>query len=291
MQAVTPEPQLVTTGREPSTPACASRARTASAGAKRAVGVQQIGVGQAGRARDVAAAHAGARLGHLAGEAAGGAGIQHQFRLRRRRCQHVADAAQPRGAIVGTDRRRAAAAAGRRLRRRGPRAAISAGRRPAPRRCRGRTAPSATSRAPPRPGPSGRRTPPARRWTRRAAPSAWRTGRGSGPCAAGRCPDRPPRRCRSSARRECGRGRNSARPSLSSFGRYLVASNTTRSGLPSSRGKPLGRHQRSHRFPFCRCARCSVGTGRRESISNSRLVSVRLPISLQAVANIGATAP
>ena len=95
MQAVTPEPQLVTTGREPSTPACASRARTASAGAERAIGVQQVGVGQAGRARDVAAAHAGARLRHRAGEAARGARIEHQFGPRRHVAQHVADAAQP----------------------------------------------------------------------------------------------------------------------------------------------------------------------------------------------------
>ena len=49
----------------------------------------------------------------------------------------------------------------------GPRAAISAGRHPAPRQRHGRTDPSATSRAPPTQAPSGRRTPRAMRWTRR----------------------------------------------------------------------------------------------------------------------------
>jgi hypothetical protein len=104
MQAVTPEPQLVTRGRDPSTPAAAKRARSASGRKERSVGVQQVGVRQAGRARDVAAAHAGARLRRGAGETAGSARVQHQLGPRRDVAQHVADTAQACGAIIGPER-------------------------------------------------------------------------------------------------------------------------------------------------------------------------------------------
>ena len=202
--------------------------------AERSVGVQQIGVGQAGRAGDMAAAHAGARLRHGAGEAARGARVQHQFRARFDVAQHVADAAQPGGAEVRPEGR-----GGRRGRFAGLRgaalaSAISAIRRPALRRCRGRTTPSATSRAPPRPAPSGRRTPRARRCRRQAAPISLANRPGVGTMCgrsvsvsaiASMSKYRAPGICAA---------RNSACPSLGSFGRYFVASNTTRSGLPSS---------------------------------------------------------
>ncbi len=86
------------------------------------------------------------------------------------------------------------------------RSAISAVRHPAPPLRRGRTAPSATSRARRTRAPSGRRTPRARCSTRRARRSVLRSARAWEPCAAGRCPDPRSRRCRNTARRGCGRG-------------------------------------------------------------------------------------
>ena len=74
----------------------------------------------------------------------------------------------------------------------------------------------------------------ASRCRRRARPSAWRTARRRDHVRQVGVRYRRSRRCRSTARPGICAARNSAWPSLGSFGRYFVASNTTRSGLPSS---------------------------------------------------------
>ena len=205
----------------------------------------------------MAAAHAGARLRRRAGEAAGGARIQHQFRARSDVAQHVADAAQPRRAEVGTEgrRRRRGGLAG--LRRRGLPSAISAIRRPAPRRRRGRTAPSATSRAPPRPGPSGRRTRRATHCRRQAAPIslANRPGVGtmcgrsvSGSAISSMSKYRAPGMC---AREELGV------PVLGFVRQVLRRVEHHEVRLAEFPGQPVGRHQRFHASPRS-CGRASL---------------------------------
>ena len=249
MQAVTPVPQLVTTGREPSTPACGKPRAHCIDRTESAVGVQQVGVGQAGRAGHVAAAHAGTRFRRVAGEAALRRG--HPARVRRRALRRLpitSPMPRSRSARKSGANAAGAAAGGRRLPSRGPRVAIWAGRRRAPPLDRGRTAASATSRAPRTPGPSGRRTPRASRWTRRARRSAWRTGRGRDHVrqvgvGVGDHVD-----VEVAGARNVGAG-NSALPSWFSFGRYFVASNTTRSGLPSSAASQSVVTQRVHRVP------------------------------------------
>src|SRR5271165_1592075 len=72
--------------------------------AERSVTVQKVGVGQAGRTGDVAAAHAGAWFRHRTGEPPGGTRVQNQVGPRGHVAQHVADATQARRAVIGPER-------------------------------------------------------------------------------------------------------------------------------------------------------------------------------------------
>ena len=219
MQAVTPEPQLVTGGRAPSTPACANRARSSATGTERSVSVQQIGVGNVRRTRDMPAAHAGARLRRGAGEAARGARIQHQFRPRFDIAQHVADAAQPRSAEIRTEGR-----GGRRGRFAGLRGAallhpfrqsavqhggiVVAEQPHQPPAARRRGQPLLVVEHHARPVADAQ-----------AGPSVWRNAQAQGPCAAGRCRYRRSRRYRNSAPPEYARrGIRRAHPWVRSAG-------------------------------------------------------------------------
>ena len=77
MAAVTPEPQVVTTGRSRSSPAAREHLRQGLVLFHRAVGIQDRGEGQVEGSGHVAGPQARAGLGGLPSEPVGGAGIQN----------------------------------------------------------------------------------------------------------------------------------------------------------------------------------------------------------------------
>ena len=88
MAAVTPEPQLVTTGLRIDAGGC-KNLREFACRFQRAVGIEQVGIMNIARAGHVAAAHARARFRLLAAKRAGER-ASATARLLRRRAQHSA---------------------------------------------------------------------------------------------------------------------------------------------------------------------------------------------------------
>ena len=193
---------MVAIGRSRSTPAAAKRRAQLVLRQQGAVGADQLEMGQAQAARDVAAAQPLARLRLGAGEAAARAGVDHLLAPAQQIGAHLLQLAHQkmvlaRGEVrLARDHRLVGQAVA-------PRRATSPGRRPEPPRRGDRTPGTSTMRARSRSTCCCRRPRSGCRRRGRAGARGWRTSPDPAACGAGGSRRRRPRRCRSTPRLEC----------------------------------------------------------------------------------------